>query len=696
MGRLERRKRRKAGKALRYSLLSIVLAAGLWSLLVVGLYFYAKTTGPPSVAVSQSTILYSAGDEPIGEHHSGEKRYWQPLDKIAPDAIDATIAIEDRKFFSHNGFDYKRIAGAVVADIQAMAKVQGASTISQQYARNLYLSHDKTWSRKFNEALYTVRLEWNYDKDTILEGYLNTIYYGHGAYGIEAASQFYFDKAAEDLTLAEAAMLAGIPKSPSGYSPVNYYDNAKERQELILDEMISNGAISEAEADEAKLEEVKVTGVHADETEDLAPYFQDAVWAELEGEIGLEPHYLKYGGLKIYTTLDPEKQKIAEEVMSEVVPEKSKIEVGFAALDPKNGYVEALIGGKDYDSSPFNRMTQAVRQPGSTLKPILYTAALEHGFTPATTMRSEPTTFTYDNGNSEYSPLNFNHKFANDDITLAQALAISDNIYAVKTHEFLGHNVLSQAGKRFGLETKIDNRPAAALGTSEVVPLQMVNAYNVFANGGKRTKPVFVRRVETADGKVIYEHKEKPVKAVDSDIAFVMSHMLTGTFDPALNDYSTVTGITLLNEKTREYGAKSGTTNSDQWMIGFSPSLTAGIWTGYDEGTEITLNEDKAISKLVWIRFMERALEGSKEEYFVPPDGVVAVNIDPHSGLLSSEECEGQRTAYFLSKTEPVEACSNQTGEESEAPGEPVMTPPEEPEEIEEADADTWFLDRWF
>ncbi|MEW9500892.1 transglycosylase domain-containing protein [Jeotgalibacillus marinus] len=687
MGRLERRKKRKWVRVLRYSLLSTVVFVGLWSVLAVGLYFYAKTTGPPSVAVSQSTLIYSIDDEPIGERHTGEKRYWKSLDNIAPDLINATLAIEDRKFYDHSGFDFKRIAGAVIADVKALSKVQGASTISQQYARNLYLTHDKTWNRKLNEALYTVRLEWNYDKETILEGYLNTIYYGHSSYGIEAASQYYFGVPASDLTLAQSALLAGIPKSPSGYSPVNYFDNAKERQELILSAMVTNGDISQETADEAKAENLEITAQHPYTATEVAPFFQDAVWAELEEKIGLD--HLKYGGLKIYTTLDLEKQQIAEKVMEEVVPEDSEIEVGFTALDPETGYVEALIGGRDYDASPFNRTTQAVRQPGSTLKPLLYTAALEHGFTPATTMRSEPTTFTYDNGNSEYSPQNFNRKFANDTITLAQAIAISDNIYAVKTHQFLGENTLSEIGHRFGLSTEIDNQPAAALGTSEVVPLELINSYNLFANGGKRTEPVFVRRVETADGTVIYEHKDESQEVVDSNVAFVMTHMLTGTFDPALNDYSTVTGITLLDEKSREYGAKSGTTDTDQWMIGFSPSLTAGIWTGYDDSRELTLSEDKAIAKSVWIRFMERALEGTEEEWFVPPDGVVAVDMDPNSGLLSSDQCEGMRTAYFLNDTEPIDACSNE--DEIDPPGEPVMTPieePEAPEEIEEADGD--------
>ncbi|TFD92906.1 transglycosylase domain-containing protein [Jeotgalibacillus sp. R-1-5s-1] len=671
MGRISRRRRRKRFRILQLAVLTLFVFSFLWGGTILALYFYAKTTGPPSIAVSQSTLILDANDEIIGERTSGEKRYWMPLEDISPHVVKATLAVEDRKFYDHKGFDFTRIAGAAIADIKAMAKVQGASTITQQYARNLYLTHDKTWTRKLNEALYTIRLEWNYEKEDILEGYLNTIYYGHGMYGIEAASRYYFGVSSEDLTLAQAAMLAGVPKSPYGYSPLENFDEAKERQELVLSVMQKNGDLSADEAKKAKKEELVVAVTAAAEMLGTAPYFQEAVWQELEQIEGLEPYYLKFGGLKIYTTLDSTLQKTAEETVAERMPAETELEVAFAAIDPSNGYVKAMVGGRNYENSPFNRFTQAKRQPGSTIKPILYTGALERGFTPATTMKSEPTTFYYDEGRSEYAPLNFNHKFANDAITLAQAIAISDNIYAVKAHQFLGGEVLQKEAKRFGLSTPVSELPSAALGTSEVVPLEMIHAYSVFANDGKRTEPVLIRKIEDADGKVIYEQKQKDKQALDQKTAFVMTHMLTGTFDPVLNDYSTVTGITLLDQKTREYAAKSGTTNSDQWMIGYSPTLTAGVWTGYDDARELTLSEDKAAAKSIWIDFMEKAHAKQPEKFFVPPAGVRAVQMDPHTGLLNAASCGNEpRTAYFLESTEPVEDCEGNT---VAPPGEPVI-----------------------
>ncbi|WP_041123523.1 transglycosylase domain-containing protein [Jeotgalibacillus alimentarius] len=681
MGRVSRRRRRKRVRALQLALLGLIAFVFLWGASVTVLYFYAKTTGPPSIAVTQSTLLFDGDDQLIGERSSGEKRYWKPLDDISPLAVKAVIAVEDRKFYDHKGFDFKRIAGALAADIKAMAKVQGASTISQQYARNLYLTHDKTWARKLNEALYTIRLEWNYEKEDILEGYLNTIYYGHGRYGIEAASQYYFGVSSEDLTLAQAAMLAGIPKSPSGYSPVDYFDQAKKRQELVLGEMVENGDITAEEAEAAIDEKLQVTASPPSEFLGAAPYFQEAVWKEIES-IDLEPYYLKYGGLKIYTTLDTELQTIADEVVKENMPADTALEVAFAAMDPESGEVRAMIGGRDFVETPFNRVTQALRQPGSTIKPILYTAALKNGFTPATTMRSEPTTFIYDEGRSEYAPQNFNQKYANDAITLAQAIAISDNIYAVKAHEFLGSNALKGQAKQFGFSTPVDEVPSAALGTSEAVPLELFGAYSAFANGGKRVKPVLIRKIEAPDGEVIYQAKTKTKRIMDEQEAFVMTHMLTGTFDPALNDYSTVTGITLLDEKTREYAAKSGTTNTDQWMVGFSPSLTAGVWTGYDDARMLTLTEDKQAAKWIWLRFMERAHASQPEEFFVPPPGVIAVQMDPHTGLLSGESC-GKRTAYFTEETVPLEDCD---GNAAPPPGEPVSGHTED---------ENWF-EKWF
>lgn len=469
--------------------------------LLLSLLIYAKILGPPPLVVPQSTLYYSNDGNVIGETDNGQKRYWAGMDAISPQLIQATVAVEDRQFYTHNGFDIKRIGGAILADIQAMSKVQGASTITQQYARNLFLGHDKTWSRKFNEAFYTIRLEMNYSKKEILEGYLNTIYYGHGAYGAQAASQYYFGKDALDLTLAEASMLAGIPKGPSNYSPLDDLEKAKSRQKVVLQAMKNKSYISERKITEALQDPLTLKGEHGTVTNKTAPYFQDAVKQALKSQLHLDDRTIELGGLKVFTTLDEAQQAVAEDVVSTTIPDSSGIQASIVAMDPATGEVRALVGGKDYAESPFNRATQAVRQPGSTMKPLLYYSALENGFTPSTTLKSETTTFTFDDGHSSYTPHNYNHQYAEGEITMAQAIALSDNIFAVKTHLFLGEQTLVDTARRFGITAKMAAVPSLALGTSGVRAIEMVNAYSILANGGKKVKPVFIKKVENQKGK---------------------------------------------------------------------------------------------------------------------------------------------------------------------------------------------------
>ena len=501
---------KKTIKYLRAFLIIGCIGVAVALCLYVGILVYAKILGPPPLAVPQSSLYYSDDGTVIGESHNGEKRYWVSLDNIAPELVEATIAIEDQSFFEHHGFDYKRIAGAILADIKSMAKVQGASTISQQYARNLFLEHEKTWKRKLLEAFYTIRIEMSYTKEEIMEGYLNTIYYGEGAYGIEAASQFYFGKNAADLTLSEASMVAGIPKGPSIYSPIVSYEKAKSRQKIILDMMVRNGFITETEANTAASNDIKINGEHSHSSLAIAPYFQDAVKSALKNVLPLDDRTIELGGLKIFTTLNVEQQELAEKKVETLIAKESEIQIGLVAMDPKNGHVKAMVGGRNYQESPFNRATQAVRQPGSTMKPLLYYSAIEKGFTPATTMRSEPTTFRFQDHRAAYTPHNYNNLYANDEITMSQALALSDNIYAVKTHIFLGQESLVETAKKFGITTKMDVVPSLALGTSGVRVLEMANAYSLLANGGKKVAPVLITRVEDHTGEVIYEYQQDP------------------------------------------------------------------------------------------------------------------------------------------------------------------------------------------
>ncbi|WP_100332510.1 transglycosylase domain-containing protein [Bacillus xiapuensis] len=633
-----------------FTLIGLLLLSG-------GGYLYLKLLGAPEIAVPQSTLYFADNDQVIGESQAAEKRYWVPLDEVSPYLLQATLVIEDKKFFDHHGFDYKRVAGAAWADLKAMSKVQGASTITQQYARNLYLSHDKTWKRKFSEAVYAARLEMYYSKKEILEGYINTIYYGHGAYGIETASQFYFGKKAGQLTLGEASLLAGIPKGPSNYSPLTSMPQAKERQRLILRELKKEGIITGEQLKRAYSEELEIVGKHPHAEMEQAPYFLEAAEQALSSKLGIDEQAIALGGLRIYTTLNLKHQRIAEEVIEQTIDEDSEVQPALVAISPQNHHVTALVGGKDYEESPYNRAVQAIRQPGSTLKPLLYYAALKSGFTPATKLRSEETAFTYDGGRETYTPRNFNHQYAGKDITMAQALALSDNIYAVKTHLFLQPETLVKTAERFGITTPMKAVPSLALGTSGVRVLDMANAYATMANGGEHEEPVFIKRVETAQGEVLYEHQPNPEQRFDPKQMAVLTHMMTGIFDTKLNGYTSVTGASLAPRTTRPYAGKSGSTKFDYWMIGYTPQLTAGVWAGYDDGRTFTVADDKTYAKKIWLAFMEKAHRGKDPKPFPQPRGVTAVAINPENGKIASKYCPVQREMYFVRGTEPEEYC---------------------------------------
>jgi penicillin-binding protein 2D len=660
---------RKTIKYLRAFIIISLIGFGCMLIVFLGILGYAKILGAPPLAVPQSTLFFANDGTLIGESNSGQKRYWVPLEEISPDIINATISIEDKNFYEHNGFDYKRIVGAILADIKAGAKVQGASTITQQYARNLFLEHDKTWSRKLHEAFYAIRIEMNYSKEEILEGYLNTIYYGNGAYGVQAASQFYYGKNASELSLAESSMLAGIPKGPSYYSPMESLENAKKRQAIILNEMAENGFIKKEAAQKAKETPLTFAGEHPHKRVEAAPYFQDAVKNALKNQLKLDDRTIALGGLKVYTTLDLKQQQEAEKQIQETIASESEIQVGLLARDPKNGYVKAMIGGRNYEQSPFNRAVQAVRQPGSTIKPILYYAALSQGFTPSSTMRSELTTFKLDDGQTEYSPHNFNNKYADGEITLAQALAVSDNIYAVKTHLFMGVETLINNVKKFGISTKMDKVPSLALGTSGVRVIDMANAYSLFANGGKKVTPTLITRVEDYNGDVIYESSHEAQKVLDPAKAFVMTQMMTGMFDKKLNGYAKVTGNSLIDEVTRPYAGKSGSTETDSWMIGFTPQLVTAVWAGHDVGKPITLTAEKGYAKKIWVKFMEESLEGKPVKAFTPPkEGVIGVYVNPENGKLASKDCPVRRFTYFVAGTEPTEYCTDHLDHKEDKP----------------------------
>lgn len=657
---------KKRRSIFKYLLSIFTICLLMFALLVIGTLVASYMLEPPPLAIDQQTTLYNSDGEVIAKERGIESSKYVPLEEISPHLIESTIAVEDRRFYEHHGFDYRRIISAILLDLKTLSLKEGASTLTQQYARNLYLSHEKTWMRKLKEAFYTIRLEMHYTKDEILEGYLNTIYFGHGAYGIESASSYYFDKHASDLTLAEAAMLAGIPKGPTYYSPVNDEERATNRQHDILRKMKEQQKITEEQYMEAVQEELVYAKKVMSKDEVTGPYFQDAALQEAAYHLELSREDIRSGGYEIYTTLDSSLQEDLEKAIKDQIKD-SEIEVGSIVMDPESGEMLALVGGRSYDESSFNRAISAKRMPGSTFKPILYYAALENNYTPSTRLISKPTSFVLEDGNV-YEPKNFNGYYANEAITLAQALAVSDNIYAVKTNLFMGPEKLVEAARRFGIKGELPKVASLALGTAAVSVKEMVTAFAMIANGEEKLQPYTLEKVVDRHGKVVYERKDKKrEKVLDRAQSFILTHLMTGMFDDTLSDYMSVTGASIAKQLTRPYAGKSGTTDYDSWMIGYSPSIVTGVWTGYDDNRTLEGSRETSYAKEIWASFMEDAHEDMPPKKFVAPSNVKPVAIDPKTGDIATPYCPVSKTVYFKEGTEPKTHCTTHLpGDENE------------------------------
>ncbi|HHW69267.1 MAG TPA: PBP1A family penicillin-binding protein [Tenericutes bacterium] len=570
---------------------------------------------------------------------------------MSDDIINATISIEDKHFFKHQGFDFLRIIKAMYTNIINGAKVQGASTITQQYAKNLFLDFGKTWKRKFEEAWLTIRLETQYSKEEILEGYLNTINYG-GIFGIENASKYYFDKSASDLNLAEAAILAGIPKSPSNYSPLSNFEEAKKRQALILSSMVRNGFISEKDKNEAIETELILVGSNKENKSSMIMYYQDAVIHELKKLETIPKTFLEIGGLKIFTNMDPNAMKSIEDSINKNLEGNKEIQVAAIAMDPNTGAVTALTGGRDYSVSQFNRAIKSKRQVGSTMKPLLYYAALENSFTPSTTFRSEKTIFTFSEDKT-YSPQNYGDEYPNKPISMATAIAYSDNIYAVKTHLFLGEETLVETAKRLGITSPIEAVPSLALGSYELNIMEMTKAYSTFANEGYNITPHLIQRVEDLEGNVLYEFKEEKELVLNKSLVYVLNELLTTTYSRDLIDYNYPTCYNISYKMTKKYAVKTGTTDTDHLIFGYNKDLIIGIWTGYDDNKP-TIPSDGLAIKNAWVDSMESYLKDKEDNWYQLPSNVVGVLVDPISGKLATNNTKNKKIMYYIKGTEPT------------------------------------------
>lgn len=629
-------------KILKINLFIIILFICLYA----SLYIYAHYTEKLSIEVANN---YSFYDENNSLYNGNDD--WVSLDKISPYLINATISAEDKHFYNHFGFDYLRIIKAMFNNIKNKSTLEGASTITQQYAKNLFLDFGKTWKRKIDEAWITIKLESKYSKKEILEGYLNTINYG-GVFGIENASLYYFNKHASDLSLAEASILAGIPKAPRNYSPISNYDNAKRRQLSILNSMVSNKYIEEDDKNTAYNEELNLIGKSDDNDLSSIMYYQDAVIDELKNLNTIPISFLETHGLKIYTTLNLDYQTILENSVNNNLSENSEIQVSSIVMDPNTGAIKALIGGRDYKTSQYNRAISSVRQVGSTIKPFLYYAALENGFTPSSTFISEKTTFTFSEDKT-YSPKNYGDKYPNKSISMAAAISYSDNIFAVKTHLFLGEDTLVNMLHRVGIKSDIQAIPSLALGTEEMSLYEMVTAYGTLASGGIKREPYLIEKVEDEDGNTLYEHTDNSETVLNESQVYILNEMLTSTYSSDFIDYNYPTLISFAGKLKHKYAIKTGTTDTDRLIFGYNKDLLVGVWSGYDDNRE-SPQEDSSISKNIWFDTIENCLKDKDDSWYEIPNNVVGVLVDPISGGLAQNSTTHKKMFYYIKGTEPM------------------------------------------
>ncbi|UCH21388.1 MAG: PBP1A family penicillin-binding protein [Deltaproteobacteria bacterium] len=602
---------------------------------------------------SAITRIYSSDKELLAEVFI-EKRDPVPLEIIPNHLKAALIATEDRKFYGHSGVDLKAIVRAIFRDIWAGEFVQGASTITQQLAKTLFLTPRKTFVRKMKEALLAFQLERRYTKEEILELYLNQVYFGSGAYGVESAARIFFGNSVKELTLSECALIAGMPKSPSRYSPLVNSDLALKRRNIVLSQMLETDIITEEEFRDAIDQPLRLAEQYINV--DKAPYFVEYVKKHLENTIG--PASLYKAGLNVFTTLSVELQQVAEQAIKngllslETRMRWRKIsnpdpQGALVALEVATGAILALVGGKDFSKSPFNRATAALRQPGSAFKPIVYAYAIEQGFPQNKLILDAPIVFKGAKNGKDWKPQNFSKNFQGE-MTLRKALTLSRNIPAVRLIEMLGPVSVAQFGYSLGIGSTLSPNLSLALGSSEVTLMELTAAYSVFPNRGQWIKPFAVLEVIDHRGKVVWRVKPHKKVIMSRSGAAIMTNMLAGVIQEGTGKKARVLG--------RPVAGKTGTTNEfkDALFIGFSPSITSGIWVGQDTSEPLGSLETGAKAALpIWIEFMMTALSQKPYQYFDIPDDVVPVSINPTTGLPEDQNSSHAVLALFKKGTEP-------------------------------------------
>lgn len=611
-----------------------------------------------------TTYLYDVNGELLARFYT-ENRIPVKLREVPEIVQQAFIAAEDGDFFHHHGVDFFGIGRAAIANLTPGGRLQGGSTITQQLAKLAFLTNERTWSRKLRELLWAIQIERKYTKEEILEAYLNIVYFGHGTYGVEAAAQLFLGKPISEVTIPEAALLAGIVNGPGFYSPFYDIEAARDRRNLVLRRMFEMGFISDNEYATARQEPVQVVDNRLPQYK--APHFVEYVRRLLLERYGSQLLYT--GGLRVYTTLDLEMQRKAEEAIQEWVPAREVDDQGLTqpqaalvALDAHYGFIRAMVGGRGNDH--FNRAVQARRQPGSAMKPFVFAAAIDSKrFTAADVFVDEPTEFELVTG-EVWSPNNYDGTF-DGPMTLREALEESSNIVAAKLINEIGPQAAVDYAKRLGITTLVESGRrndltlALSLGglTSGVTPLEMARAYAVFANGGIRVEPIAILRVERPDGTVLEEFRPERRLVLSPETAYIMTDMLRGVVERG-------TGIGA--NLGRPAAGKTGTTSefTDAWFVGYTPSLVTAVWIGNDSNKPMVypdLRIGSALASRTWRGFMDRVVRGTEVEDFAQPSGIVGpLLIDKETGGLVADSCrsvpvEDRVFEIYIEGTEPKE-----------------------------------------
>ncbi len=648
--------RRKAFKKLLFALLFLGIFLALAG---SSLVYYLILKELPSIAAlkdyrpSIATRVYADNEELIDEFFLEDRKIIK-IAEVPKIVIYAFVAAEDARFFQHGGLDLQSMSRAFFKNLEAGHIVQGGSTITQQVAKSLYLSSERSYIRKIREALLAFKIDRYLSKDEILNLYLNHIYLGHGTYGIEAASEGYFGKSARYLNLSEAALLAALPKAPTSYSPFLHYDKARQRQAYVLERMYEDKYISLAEKERALAAPLRLKSIRPKDK--IAPYFVENVRRYILEKYGSDTLYKE--GLEVFTTLNIKMQKSARDAVEKGLRELEEREgypAGEAqgallAMESSTGAIRAMVGGRNFSRSEFNRATQSRRQPGSAFKPFIYTAAFDKGMTPATVILDAPIVFEDRSTNTVWKPQNFDQKFTGP-TTLHNALVHSRNIITIKILQTIGVDYVTAYAGNMGISSPLHKNLSLALGTSGLTLQELVRGYGVLANGGKKVNPFFIKKIVDRTGHIFEESQVVSEQVIDPRIAFMATHIMQDVVESGTGRAVKSIG--------RPVAGKTGTTDEmrDAWFLGFTPSLVAGVWVGFDQ--ERTLGKQEVGGRAaapIWLYFMEGALAGTPVEVFPVPEGIVFMKVDPVTGLPVKPSSRGGIFECFLDGNTPNDA----------------------------------------